>query len=100
MVKKFQRQIEDFQCAVCGQQVTGNGYTNHCSNCLWSKHVDQNPGDRQSGCGGLMEPVALENRAAVFYLIHRCQKCGCQKANQAQRGDNFEKLVELSQKTG
>lgn len=96
MLKKFQRKIENFKCLACGTQIQGSGYTNHCTSCLWSKHVDINPGDRASGCGGLMEPIALENRSDVFFIIHRCQKCGHQKANKAQKGDNFDKLVELS----
>lgn len=98
MVKKFQKKIEDFKCEVCGHKMTGSGYTNHCANCIWSKHVDVNPGDRASQCGGLMEPIGLQNRSDIFYIIHKCQKCGHQKLNKAQKGDNFDKLIELSNK--
>ena len=59
-MKRFNRRIEDFTCEHCGTEVHGNGYTNHCPNCLWSKHVDINPGDRAADCGGLMEPIAVE----------------------------------------
>jgi Zn finger protein HypA/HybF involved in hydrogenase expression len=48
----FKRTIEDFTCEHCGEQVTGNGFTNHCPQCLWSKHVDIDPGDRLALCGG------------------------------------------------
>jgi len=98
MPKRFQRKIEDFVCEHCGASVSGDGYTNHCPNCLWSKHVDVNPGDRANSCGGLMEPLGLENRSDVFFILHRCQKCGFEKRNKAQKGDNFQKLIELSLK--
>ena len=55
----FIRKTEDFICENCGAVVVGNGYTNHCPVCLYSKHVDRSPGDRAAGCGGLMEPVAV-----------------------------------------
>jgi hypothetical protein len=42
--KRFQKTVEDFVCEHCGHPVAGNGYTNHCSQCLWSKHVDDNSG--------------------------------------------------------
>lgn len=45
-MKHFTKTVEDFICAHCGTHVRGNGYTNHCPECLWSKHVDNNPGDR------------------------------------------------------
>jgi len=55
--KRFQKRIEDFVCERCGAFVKGTGYTDHCPECLWSKHVDVNPGDREAECGGLMEHV-------------------------------------------
>ena len=55
----FIRKTEDFICENCGAVVVGNGYTNHCPACLYSKHVDRSPGDRAADCGGLMEPVAV-----------------------------------------
>ena len=38
------------------------GYScrNHCPNCLYSKHVDKNPGDRQEDCHGMLEPIGIE----------------------------------------
>ncbi|HYC79501.1 MAG TPA: RNHCP domain-containing protein, partial [Candidatus Binatia bacterium] len=56
-MKLFQRTPENFVCENCGTKVSGNGYTNHCPNCLYSKHVDNNPGDRLNKCHGLMEPI-------------------------------------------
>lgn len=54
---------ESFTCKNCGRLVTlegaGSGHRNHCPNCLFSLHVDIEPGDRESDCGGHMEPVSV-----------------------------------------
>lgn len=97
-MKKFQRTIEDFTCEHCGRAVIGNGYTNHCPNCLYSKHVDIQPGDRESECGGLMTPVALEMRGEDFRLTHRCNECGFEKKNNVAPEDKREELYELAKK--
>src|SRR3989344_3683631 len=95
--KKFQKKIEDFVCKNCGTKVTGSGYTNHCPNCLWSKHVDVNPGDRKEPCQGMMEPVEVEQKNGEFLIIHKCQKCGLVKRNRTWPQDNFELITEISQ---
>ena len=33
----------------------GSDHRNHCPNCLSSLHVDEEPGDRASDCGGIMD---------------------------------------------
>ena len=43
MAQNFKRKIEDFVCGNCGEKIKGDGYTNHCLQCLWSKHVDITP---------------------------------------------------------
>ena len=54
---------DTFTCKVCGRVCTpqnaGSDHRNHCPNCLSSLHVDEEPGDRVSDCGGIMEPVAV-----------------------------------------
>ena len=54
---------DTFTCKVCGRLCTpenaGSGHRNHCPNCLSSLHVDIEPGDRASDCGGIMEPIAV-----------------------------------------
>jgi len=40
MVRKFSKKVENFTCEACGNKVKGSGYTDHCPNCLYSKHVD------------------------------------------------------------
>jgi len=93
--KNFIRRKEDFVCEYCGRFVHGSGYTNHCPYCLWSKHVDNIPGDRAESCGGLMEPIAFELKKGKYYIIHRCLRCGQKKKTQFSREDNFEVLVNL-----
>lgn len=95
---KFQRRVEDFTCEHCGEIVVGTGYTNHCPRCLWSKHVDNNPGDRQNACLGLMEPIALEGTTPRYRVVHRCQKCRVERRNDVADNDDPEALVALSGK--
>ena len=49
---------EVFTCKNCGRVVVpegaGSTHRNHCPNCLCSLHVDEEPGDRASACGGLL----------------------------------------------
>jgi len=62
--------------------VTNGSYRNHCPTCLWSRHVDELPGDRRSECGGPMRPVAVRHRSAKgFQLVHRCGRCGTTSVN-------------------
>jgi hypothetical protein len=92
--KRFQRKIEDFVCQNCGQNVRGGGYTNHCPSCLWSRHVDVNPGDRQSDCGGMMRPITVEYGNGRYHLVHLCEKCGFKKKNKCSPDDNIPGLLE------
>jgi len=94
--QKFQRTKENFTCEKCGFFVRGTGYTNHCPRCLWSKHVDINPGDRQSKCQGLMEPVSMAYKGGEYIIFHRCILCGFEKQNKASENDNFEAILNLS----
>lgn len=95
MPRKFQRKIEDFVCENCGEKVKGNGYTDHCPKCLWSKHVDVNPGDRDSDCKGLMEPIRIETKNQEYIIYYKCTKCGCLHRVKSFPGDSFEELLKL-----
>ena len=95
-MKVFSRREEDFVCENCGAKVIGNGYTNHCPKCLYSKHVDVNPGDRSADCGGLMEPVDIEIKDGNYVLIHKCKKCGFVRKNKVSNQDNFEAVLDIS----
>lgn len=94
--KSFQRTIENFECENCHAPVAGNGYTNHCPQCLWSKHVDVNPGDRAATCGGLMKPTALENENGEYVITHTCVTCSYKKRNKISPTDNFDVVVQVA----
>lgn len=98
--KKFIKVAEDFICEVCGAKVEGAGYTDHCPKCLWSKHVDLDPGDRAAECGGLMEPVGAEQKRGEWRILYRCQKCGQKKFNRVDPKDSKENLVKISASGG
>lgn len=96
MTKLFSKNKENFICEVCGKEVQGDGYTNHCPYCLCSKHVDINPGDRASDCAGIMRPVGYEIKNGKEYILHRCEKCGFERKNSVSKNDNRKSLIELS----
>ncbi|PIT91440.1 hypothetical protein COU17_00410 [Candidatus Kaiserbacteria bacterium CG10_big_fil_rev_8_21_14_0_10_49_17] len=96
-MKRFTKTVENFICEHCGESVIGSGFTNHCPSCLWSKHVDVHPGDRASDCGGLMEPIALEQKAGVHRLIHRCVRCGHALPNKLAPNDDYDAALALSE---
>lgn len=96
----FIRTKENFKCENCGLFVEGNGYTNHCPQCLWSKHVDNMPGDRANACGGLMKPVRIEKKGNEYTIIHKCERCGIEKPNKAVKEDSFDMIVQVSSENG
>ena len=104
--KRFTKNDSGFICAHCGKEVQPLGYTsrNHCPFCLWSLHLDENPGDRASGCGGQMEPISAEpDPKKGFIITHRCTKCGAIRRNKAaaeakNQPDNMSKLIKLTAK--
>lgn len=94
---------EIFTCKVCGRPVVsagaGSGHRNHCPNCLNSLHVDIEPGDRASDCGGHMEPVAVWVRKnGEWAIIHRCRICGIFHSNRVAADDNPIKLMSIAMK--
>jgi hypothetical protein len=90
---KFQRHTEDFACAKCGTPVKGNGYTDHCPACLWSQHVDTNPGDRANPCRGMMEPVWAERKGTGYRVYYRCQKCAAPHRVKALESDDADAIL-------
>jgi rubrerythrin len=101
-MKKFIKKIENFVCEKCGREVIGTGFTNHCPHCLWSKHVDVNPGDRAAECGGMMRPIRVEGSSSAardgkeYSIIHVCEKCGHEKKNRVAPDDDFNVLAKIS----
>jgi len=93
---RFRRTVEDFKCEHCGYEVKGNGYTDHCPKCLWSKHVDINPGDRASECKGMMKPLYADYNHGEYKLHYKCERCGEEKAVTAALDDNKDLLIALT----
>ena len=92
---------EWFNCTHCGQPVLseaqGTSHRNHCPWCLWSKHLDDVPGDRSQECRGAMEPIAVWARpGGDWAIIHRCRTCGELDSNRIAGDDNEVALVSLA----
>lgn len=92
---------EGFTCKFCGRPISpenaGSDHRNHCPNCLMSLHVDVEPGDRESDCGGLMEPVAVwVRKGGEWAIIHRCRRCGKLCSNRVAADDNPMKLMSIA----
>jgi hypothetical protein len=96
--KKFQKKVEDFVCEKCGEKNIGNGFTNHCRKCLWSKHVDVNPGDRAEKCSGMMMPVRIDLEKGKYLINHKCIKCGMDRRKMLEKSDDFDAAVEITRK--
>ncbi|MBI3120219.1 MAG: RNHCP domain-containing protein [Candidatus Kerfeldbacteria bacterium] len=93
----FTKRVESFICAACGENVSGDGFTNHCPVCLVSKHVDRDPGDRKSFCGGLMRVVEFEQQHGELRVVHQCGRCGVRKPNRIHANDDPETIRTLMQ---
>ena len=102
--KRFRKNDAAFTCAHCGAEVAPLGYSsrNHCPVCLWSLHLDENPGDRAADCGGQMRPIRVEPDPRKGYvIIHKCEKCGairrCKAAHEAAvQPDDIDLLIKLT----
>jgi len=92
-IKRFQKRKEDFVCESCEHSNTGTGYTNHCQECLTSKHVDIFPGDRKETCAGLMPVTSALKKGERYVLTHTCLKCGAQVGDHYRDNDNFDTLI-------
>lgn len=91
---------ENFVCENCKRNVTKLNYTarDHCPYCLYSKHVDINPGDRLNTCMGMLVPIDIEKFKDTYKIIYKCEKCGMIHKNIAANDDNMDKIIELSMK--
>ena len=77
----------------------GSEHRNHCPNCLSSLHVDIEPGDRASDCGGIMDPIAVWVRKnGEWAIVHRCRRCGAMSSNRVAADDNPMKLMSIAMK--
>ncbi len=97
-MKRFTKNKENFTCGKCGFFVVGNGYTDHCPKCLWSKHVDISPGDRLAKCGGMMEPINIEILGKEDSIINKCILCGHIKKNKLSKMDDYDTFTLLAKR--
>ncbi len=97
-MKKFNMIDESFICDNCGMVVNKLGYTarDHCPFCLYSKHLDINPGDRMSKCMGLMTPVGIEKFKGSYKIVYNCDRCHMIHKNIMAQDDNFDIIIKLS----
>lgn len=93
MSQKFIRNKEDFTCSNCGKKILGTGYTNHCSQCLYSQHVDVYPGDRAESCRGSMMPISLVKKGNNFIVGHRCLSCGEERQTKTSPEDDIGRFL-------
>ena len=97
-MKKFNMINEAFICENCNKEVIKADKTarDHCPHCLYSKHVDINPGDRANKCQGLLKPISVEKFKNTYKIIYKCEKCNIMHKNIMALDDNMDLIIELS----
>lgn len=101
MSHKSRPDEQGFNCIHCRQYVTsasyGTKHRNHCPCCLWSRHMDEEPGDRRCACREAMEPIGIEVRAdGEWAVMHRCTGCGTLRTNRIAGDDREMALLALA----
>lgn len=91
---------KDFKCTYCKKIVSQESYgtknRNHCPHCLWSKHVDEVIGERDSKCGGSMKPLGLSTKKdGELMIVHKCDKCKKISKNRIAGDDDTNKILEI-----
>lgn len=91
----------DFTCITCSARVSqsawGTKHRNHCPSCLWSRHVDDEPGDRRCPCREPMEPIAIAVRQdGEWAIVHRCRGCDTLRTNRIAGDDHELALLGLA----
>ncbi len=100
---RFTPCLESFHCAHCGKEIhpegAGSQHRNHCPHCLYSLHVDEEPGDRKATCHGQMEPIGVISKGdGDWSILHLCKSCGKLSLNRALADDNPLLLMQLAVK--
>lgn len=90
-----------FTCIRCKSHIAsasfGTRHRNHCPLCLWSRHLDEQPGDRSCPCRSPMEPISIEVRQdGEWAIIHRCSGCGLIRTNRVAGDDHTLSLLSLA----
>ncbi len=87
----FTKNDESFICLNCNKKVEKLKYTSrdHCNHCLYSIHVDIEPGDRLNECKGKLVPINIIQTAKKGKVIeYRCAKCKAVLRNIVAEDDN------------
>lgn len=101
-----------FTCINCKKEVQTEGSIgtrnrNHCPYCLYSVHLDKKiPGDRESNCKGIMEPIGLTQKktktdrygkkiSGEVMIVHKCKKCGYISTNRIAGDDDERAILEV-----
>ncbi|MBL9030780.1 MAG: RNHCP domain-containing protein [Phycisphaerae bacterium] len=95
------RSQSSFTCIHCRAEVRlaawGTSHRNHCPRCLWSRHLDEEPGDRRSACRAAMEPIAITVRGdGEWAIVHRCNGCRTLRTNRIAGDDHELALLSLA----
>lgn len=93
----FIKNDESFICDNCGLIVDKLKYTSrdHCNHCLYSKHVDIEPGDRKNTCKGLLRPINIITENSKTKICYSCIKCGKKNKNIVAEDDNKDKIIAI-----
>ena len=93
-----------FTCEKCGADVLrllSGSYRNHCPICFYSKHVDNEPGDRANECGGLMAPIGTRLHTKGAQILHKCVECGFERYNlitdDSRQPDDYDLFLRIMQ---
>lgn len=97
-MKQFTMRDENFICENCHKEVKSLGYTarDHCPYCLYSKHVDINPGDRNNPCKGLLKPIGIEKFKDTYKILYKCEKCHQSHKNIVAKDDDMNAIIKIS----
>ncbi len=97
-MKRFNELDEGFICENCNKEVKPLGYSSrdHCPYCLYSKHVDINPGDRLNPCKGLLKPIEIEKYKDTYKIVYKCNKCKELHKNIIAKDDDMNEIIKIS----
>ncbi|MCL4374300.1 RNHCP domain-containing protein [Patescibacteria group bacterium] len=100
--------MNGFICGRCRATVgdadrflTGTRHRDHCPHCLWSKHLDRIPGDRNAHCGGLMQPIGITFKTeggepvGEPMVVYQCLDCGVVHKNRIAADDDNASIISV-----
>lgn len=99
-MKQFTKNNENFICENCGKEVPEHPTSSrdHCCFCLFSKHVDINPGDRLNTCRALLKPIGIKTSNGKTQIVYTCTKCSARVFNIISSDDSPDELRQLYSK--